>query len=99
MKNLLGVMTFVALSVGCSTTQPKFDSDTDGSDGGVDITVGCNDDDYRCDGDMVQKCVSNLWEDWNDCPIRRIPGKFNNHCKQRNSNTGSSRAPTCRHRG
>jgi hypothetical protein len=61
-KTILFVLVSVVCLVGASCGDDTGDTDENG-DGGDDCTAG----DERCDGNMIQRCVSGTWEDWTDC--------------------------------
>ncbi len=51
-------------------TDIDMDADTDidtDTDTDTDADGDCTEDATRCQGDMIEKCVDGLWQDWTDC--------------------------------
>ncbi|MCP4677332.1 MAG: hypothetical protein GY854_17825 [Deltaproteobacteria bacterium] len=53
---------FTLALIGCKDDNPW----------GIDESESCTDEESRCLGNMVQKCESSEWKDWNDCAAREM---------------------------
>jgi hypothetical protein len=69
-KTILVVLAIVV----CFNSILSCGDDDGGLDGGTDTDTDtdttCTEDRTRCLINMIQKCLSNVWEDWTDCPAQ-----------------------------